>query len=152
MKFYTILTLFFIVQSTQAQTDNYSARYFSAIIVSDMDTSIQWYSEVLEFEIENQVTNEIRGFRQANLKRGNVFLELIELNRSLSTKEIGDSKTRIQGFFKFGFSVRQFDQLVGFLEQSQVQFNGSVVGDPVTKKQMLIILDPDGNRVQLFEE
>jgi len=35
--------------------------------------------------------------------------------------------------------------------ESKVDFNGGVVEDPVSGKKMVIILDPDGNRIQLFE-
>lgn len=129
--------------------------YFSAIIVENIDTSIDWYGKILGYEIINKVDMSDRGFRQANLKRGDSLLELIELSTALSPAELLSDKparTRIKGFFKFGFTVSAFDDWMKFLTVSDVNFNGSVVEDPNSGKRMIIMLDPDGNRIQLFEE
>lgn len=146
-----LLTLTFtLTLVTNAQNPD---RYFVAIIANDMDASLLWYTETLGFDVLNQTENESRGFKQVNLKRGNGFLELIELNGTLSLQELLEGKkTRIEGFFKFGFSVPQFDQWINFLNRNNVTTHGQVVTDPVSNKRMIIILDPDGNRIQLFEE
>lgn len=128
--------------------------YFSAIIVSDVENSIEWYSKNLGFEVLNRVDMSDRGFKQANLKRGSALVELIELNTAISQAELLQNRpqrSRIQGFFKFGFTVSELDSWVEFLTESGVQFNGSVVEDPNSGQRMVIVLDPDGNRIQLFE-
>ncbi|MCH8331261.1 MAG: VOC family protein [Bacteroidetes bacterium] len=87
--------------------------YFVAIIVRNIDTSSQWYSEVLGFEILNRVNMEERGFRQANLKRGTATIELIEIDTAIYPLDIlkGKAKrTQIAGYFKIGFSVSDFDK------------------------------------------
>lgn len=127
---------------------------FSAIIVSNIDSSITWYREKLGFSISNRVDMEDRGFRMANLKRGNALIELIESKTAIHPKEILEGKpkrTLIAGFFKFGFMVKKFDKWVVYLKASGVDLHGDVVRDKATGKQMLIIKDPDGNRIQLFE-
>lgn len=127
---------------------------FIAIIVSDMDVSIAWYQDVLGFEVMNQVAVPERGFKQANLNRGKMDIELIELNNAISQEEAltnHPANTRIGGFFKFGFQVNDFDEWFLHLTNKNVEFYGSVVRDPVSGKQMLIIKDPDGNRIQFFE-
>lgn len=48
--------------------------------------------------------------------------------------------------------MKKFDQWVASLQKSGVEFHGKVVGDPLTKQKMVIIKDPDGNRIQLFSE
>jgi len=129
--------------------------YFSAIIVSDMESSITWYSTNFGFKVLNKIESEEKGFKQANLKVGNVLIELIELDSSLSPIDLLENhpkKTRIDGFFKFGFLVSEFDTWVEYLKQSKVEFYGSVVTDNLSGKKMLIIKDPDGNRIQLFEK
>ena len=129
--------------------------YFAAIIVSNMDTSLQWYQEKLGFKVLNQVNMTDRGFRQANLQRGKALIELIELSAALHPKEILKSKskkTRIGGFFKFGFTVKQFDKWLSHLQSCGAEFNGKVVVDKNSGKRMVIINDPDGNRIQLFEK
>ena len=128
--------------------------YFSALLVEDIQASQKWYNEVLGFEVvlESQITE---GFTILNMKRGTAALELIQLPGALSPAEAIENynpKTRIKGFFKIGFQVKNLDQWVKFLKKKEVQFNGDVVEDPVSGKSMVIILDPDGNRIQLFEE
>ena len=129
--------------------------YFSAIIVNDIESSISWYSNNFGFKVLNKIESEEKGFKQANLKCGNILIELIELDSSLSTKSLlkdHPKKTKIDGFFKFGFLVSEFDKWVENLRQSKVEFYGSVVTDNLTGKKILIIKDPDGNRIQIFEK
>ncbi len=61
--------------------------YYSALIVSDIDSSIAWYSNGFGFEVLNKTESKERGFIQANLKRGNILIELIELNTAISLKD-----------------------------------------------------------------
>jgi len=49
--------------------------YFTAIIVSNIDTAIYWYSDKLGFEVLNQVDLVERGIKQANLKCGNTLID-----------------------------------------------------------------------------
>ncbi len=128
--------------------------YFNAILVEDIGASTIWYQEVLGFEI---VSSDLDSdfFKINNLKRGNIALELIELSSAVSADEaIPDytNRTRINGLFKMGFLVVDLDRWVTFLQEKEVQFKGDVVQDPVTGQQMVIILDPDSNRIQLFEK
>ena len=69
--------------------------YFTAIIVSNIDTAIYWYSDKLGFEVLNRVDLVERGIKQANLKCGNTLIELIESNTSIYHKDIlaGKPKT-----------------------------------------------------------
>ncbi|MDY8138234.1 VOC family protein [Aquimarina sp. 2201CG5-10] len=128
--------------------------YFTAIVVSDIDVSIQWYEDKLGFKVRNKTEVEERGLKQANLQRADAIIELIQLKSSLSPKDILKEKPRgtfINGYFKFGFAVSDFDQWIKHLSESKAEFHGSVVKDPVSGKKMIIIKDPDGNRIQLFE-
>lgn len=139
----------------QEKSDLELEAYFSAIIVSDIDTSIRWYSSVLGFEVLNKVESEERGFKQSNLKRGEILLELIELDHAVSPSEVipnYDSKTRLNGFFKVGFRVSNFEKWMDHLINTKVNFYGNVVNDPNTDKKMIIITDPDSNRIQIFEK
>jgi len=128
--------------------------YFSALIVHDLDTSIDWYTNVLAFEVLNKTESKERGFRQANLKMGGTLLELIELNSAVSLKDVApnyNSQTRITGFFKIGFLASNFDKWINHLKQEKANFHGDVVTDNVSGRRMVIIKDPDGNRIQIFE-
>ena len=141
--------------SSQAKSLPKPEAHFSAIIVSDIERSINWYTTSFGFKVLNKVVSEKRGFKQANLKCEKILVELIELNTSLSQKEVLKShpkKTKIDGFFKFGFIVSEFEKWIAHLKQLKVEFHGTVVTDSISKKKTVLILDPDGNRIQLFEK
>lgn len=125
--------------------------YFSAFIVSDIDSSIHWYSDILSFELLNKTENEERGFYQANLKRGKTLVELIQLAGTQSQTEAAPN-VRLEGIFKIGYKVEDFDSWIIYLKDRKVTFRGDVVDDPVSGKRMVIIIDPDGNRIQFFEK
>ena len=130
------------------------APFFLAVIVQDIDRSIEWYQQKLGLKVVNRVDLPARGFKQANLKRAGMQLELIQLNNQLLPKDIlkgQPKKTKIAGLFKFGFAVKDLQQWHQHLSQQKVQFNGSIVKDNVSGKQMFLINDPDGNRIQIFE-
>ena len=143
----------------KAQAQNTSppdlAPYFTAVLVDDFNESLAWYQDVLGFELIDQTQNKERGFAQANLQRGAALLELIALDSAFSQEQLNDINpdiARVNGFFKIGFSVSNFDEWLAHLTESGVQFNGSVVVNPQSGKRMVIIKDPDGNRIQLFEK
>ena len=129
--------------------------YFSALIVSDIEKSIDWYSKNLGFELLNKNESKEFEYKQANLKRGGVLIELIELGSAVSPEIVipnYTAKTRVKGFFKVGFLIADFDQWIEELTKLKVEFHGSVVKSNETGKKMVIIKDPDGNRIQLFEK
>ena len=128
---------------------------FTALIVSEMERSTQWYSSVFDLQVMSQVASEERGFRIANLQSDAFQLELIELQNAVHPQQqIPDftTKTRVIGFFKVGFQVADFDQWMEHLEEQNVTLNGSEVTDPQTGRRMVVITDPDGNRIQFFEK
>lgn len=154
----TILILGLVMMANTGFSQNDSlpklTPYFSALIVSDMEASITWYSENFGFEVMNQVSSETKKFKIANLKREGALLELIELDSAITAKELLKDQpqgARLQGIFKIGFSVVDFDTWVARLKATGVEFQGDVVIDKTSGKKMLIVKDPDGNRIQLFE-
>ena len=136
----------------KAQDPDYS-KFFFAIITSEIESSLEWY-ERIGFNKINYREVESMGIKQANLNYGKVYLELIELSSATDPKEqIPDfsQKTKLAGLFKVGFAVKDFDQFLSLIEKSRVERSGGVVNDPISGKRMLILLDPDGNRIQVFE-
>lgn len=148
---FLIGTLF--ISGCKDETTN-SAFGFSAIIVEDFDKSLNWYTDVLNFEVVS--SNEIpeRGLKQANLRYEHMKLEIIALESSVHPDSLipGDERPGlIQGLFKTGFSIPDFDDRVSDWEGRGILSSNQVVQDPVTNKQMIILRDPDGNRIQIFE-
>ncbi len=120
-----------------------------------MEVSSTWYQNTLGFEILNETHNAERGFKLQNLKHGNVHIELIEIKGTMAPTTLLENEpkgSRVGGFFKFGMKVSDFDQWVSHLTDSKAEMHGEVVIDPISEKRMLIIKDPDGNRIQLFEK
>jgi catechol 2,3-dioxygenase-like lactoylglutathione lyase family enzyme len=107
--------------------------YFGAVIVQDIDKAVAWYGKTLGYEVINRIDLPKRNIRQANLQREGALLELIQTGKTLHPKTLlanQPKKTKIGGFFKLGFQVT----------------------DPLSGKRTVLILDPDGNRIQLFEQ
>ncbi len=128
---------------------------FTAVIVEDLAISSKWYQDVLDFKLVNSTANQERGFKQANLANGYAWLELLEIKNSVAnatTKSTFGDKARINGYFKIGFRVNTFENWLQRLTKLGVSYSGNVVTDPNTGKKMIIILDPDGNRIQIFEK
>ena len=129
--------------------------YFTAIIVSNIDTAVQWYTDKLGFELRNRNELPERNIRQANLQRGHALIELIQIGTALFPDDLLADQprgTELAGVSKFGFSVADFDRWIEFLTAAGTEFLGRVVQDPVSGKKTIILKDPDGNLVQLFEE
>ena len=128
--------------------------FFTAIIVDQIDTSIAWYSNLLGCKLVDHVQLEERGLRQGNLQCGNFQLELIQITSSISSTEVLaiTSAKRLEGFFKIGFIIDDFEYWIKRANDLEVSFNGDIVKQKDSHKRMAVLLDPDGNRVQLFEK
>lgn len=138
----------------QSQTTDLRASFF-AIIVNEMDPSLEWYKEVLNFQEVDRTENPDFGLVQVNLIRGRVRLELIEIQTAVDPYQIlgeADKGKRLTGLFKVGFSVKDFDAWADQFHKREIIVNDKIVINPLTGTRMVVIRDPDGNRIQLFEE
>ncbi|MCR9249958.1 MAG: VOC family protein [bacterium] len=147
-----LITFLALAGSIKAQVSNQTINTsFFAIMVTDFDSSLSWYQKNLEFEIVNQVSLDERGLKQANLKNGENKLEIIELESAVDPNELSTG-SRFIGLFKVGFSVPNFDDCIERFRRNSVRFNGDIVTDPTSGKRMIILFDPDNNRIQIFEQ
>lgn len=144
-----------LFSQAQTQTPPGLQAYFSAIIVSSLDSSIQWYSNILGLKVLNKTVSEERGFKHANLGGEGILLELLELDKALPRKDILKGyadRTYMTGLFKTGFAVTDFEKWMKHLTDNKVSFVGKVVTDQNLGKKMIIVKDPDDNLVQFFEK
>ncbi|WP_296322245.1 VOC family protein [Winogradskyella sp.] len=151
---YLIIIVLCLGCAKQEKNVSSTEGFFAAILVKDIENSINWYESNFNFQVKNKTENDAVGLKQANLNKDNFHVELIELNSAIDAKEeIEDynEKTKLIGLFKLGFKVNNFDSLVRKLKHNNITFKGNIVKDPITNKKMVIVLDPDGNRIQLFE-
>ena len=156
-KILVIISLLFLPMLSYTQSNSLASPepYFSALIVDDIDVSIDWYSKYLGLKLLNKNEFGDSGFKQANLKRGNILIELIELSNAIYPETVipdYTNKTRLLGYFKIGFLISEFDEWMLHLTKLKVDFHGSVVVNDLTGRRMVIIKDPDGNRIQIFEK
>ena len=129
--------------------------YFTAIVVRNIDSSIGWYKKVLGLELRNRTDAPERGFIQANLHNKEILIELIQIDSSLSRDKIlqgYSARTRINGFMKFGFTVKEIDVLFQKLKDQNIKFTGRMVTDPINNKKTFLVNDPDDNIIQFFEQ
>jgi len=125
---------------------------FVAFVVKDIKASFDWYSSMLGFEIVNETHLVERGIKQANLKLGDTKIQLIESSSSINLTENITKKILVQGIFKVGFIVSNFNDWANHCIKVQLITKKDIVIDPIDNKRILIIKDPDGNRIQLFEK
>ncbi|TJY36055.1 VOC family protein [Pontimicrobium aquaticum] len=137
--------------NSQSETLDLSSG-FAAFVVKDINSSIDWYSSKLNFKLVNQTHLEERGIKQANLKLGNTKIELIESKSSINPTQSNTKKGLILGIFKVGFITSSFDNWSKHLIELEMITEKDIVINPIDNKRMLIIKDPDGNRIQLFEK
>ena len=152
-----LITCFILISKSAGFCQNNSENqpYFFAIIVKNLDESIKWYQTVLDLEISNTSESKLRGIKQANLKSSIVWIELIEIKEVINQSDIlaeAGPQSKITGFFKIGFQVEDFDLFLKLVEENELKVNGKVVRDSQSDKRMIILHDPDGNRVQFFEK
>ncbi len=158
MNKYVVVTVIFLLPFISKAQENSTSpldAYFFSLIVNNIDSAMLWYEDILGFNRVSYTESAERGFKLANLTRENIALELIALKSALNAEDVipnFNNKTRLVGIFKFGFRVNDFNHWEKHLKANNVNIYGDVVEDPTTGKKIVIVLDPDGNRVQLFEK
>jgi catechol 2,3-dioxygenase-like lactoylglutathione lyase family enzyme len=156
IRIFVLMMLFYSCAGTkQTQTVVPAVQpYFAALKVKNVDSSINWYSNVFNLKLRDRTDNEQRGFKQANLTNGEIFFELIEQNKSISQETFLKDTYKgysIQGFAKLGFAVADIEAWHRLLQDKHIRFYGSMVTDKVSGKKTFLVSDPDGNLLQFFE-
>ena len=149
-----LIAVLFIVLVNKLSAQDFKP-YFSAVVVSNIDSSVHWYKKVLGLELRNRTDAPERGFIQANLHNKDMLIELIQIDSSLSRNKILEgygARTRINGFMKFGLIVNDIDVLYQKLKEQNIKFTGRMVTDPVNNKKTFLVNDPDDNLIQFFED
>lgn len=141
-----IILLVLVSYSIKAQVE-LEQRTFIALIVSNRDSSINWYREYLHLKLTDSTSIPERGLKMANLIGPEFHIELIEFKESLSLKE---EIQPVQGIFKVGRGIEKLDELHDHLKIKKAHFRSEMFYDQKTKLRSFIILDPNGNRIQFF--
>jgi len=128
--------------------------YRAAISVSNVNEVSKWYQDVLGFQFSRRMEFEQYGVNIVILEKNGFGLEFIEKAGSKFKKErIPDLQdmSLLRGFTKIGFLVDNIDHTADALKESGVKIVYDVTDDPEDNSSWMIIEDPDGNIIQLFE-
>ena len=134
-------------QSASFQVDS----YFSALIVRNIDSSVNWYQSVLGLKTRF-LPGTPQGIKVAIMESPQIVLEVIENNAWLDPKEFLKGKpegTRLQGYFKIGFKVIAMDSFIEHLNKLNISIPRIYKDD--SGKRNFLVEDPDKNLVQFFE-
>jgi predicted enzyme related to lactoylglutathione lyase len=123
-----------------SDADTVNVRY----MVDDVEDSIAFYTEVLEFEI---LTNFAPAF--ADVKRGNLRLLLAGPTSSAGRPMQDGSKPGPGGWNRIHFIVDDLDAEVSRLRDAGGEFRNDIVEGPGGRQ--ILLVDPSGNFVELFE-
>jgi hypothetical protein len=138
------------IQSQQAPSFRVDP-YFSALIVKNIDSSVNWYRSVLGLK-SRFLPGTPQGIKVAILESPQFVLEIIENNTWIDPKELLKGRpegTRLHGYFKTGFRVTSMDSFIEYLNKLNITIPRIYKDD--SGKRNFLIEDPDKNLVQFFE-
>ena len=113
-------------------------------MVDAVDKSIDFYTEVLGFEL---LTNAAPAF--ADVKRGNLRLLLAGPTSSAGRPMPDGVKPQPGGWNRIHFIVDDLDAEVARLRKTGATFRNDIVEGPGGKQ--ILLQDPSGNIVELFQ-
>lgn len=131
-----------LILSTQAYAQ-VAGSYF-AVIVSDMNASAAWYSEVFGLKEQSRLQQEGR-FDIVNLAGEGIAVELLDLESATSRPE-----GYITGPFKVGLLVADLEEFVRGLPDGIER--PEIVDDERNSLRMIQLRDPDNNIVQVMQK
>ena len=116
--------------------------YF-AVIVNDIEVSAEWYQVTFGLSPASRMTEAGR-FEIVNLSKPGMFVELLQLDAAAE-----QPAGRVKGLFKAGILVDDLKAFVATLpgEQSPPE----IITDKRNHLLLVILRDPDGNRIQVME-
>src|SRR3954462_12746722 len=113
-------------------------------MVDDVDKSIAFYRDLLHFEL---LTSAAPAF--ADVKRGNLRLLLSGPASSAGRPMPDGAKPEAGGWNRVHFIVDDVEGEVARLRSAGAQFRNDIVVGPGGKQ--ILLLDPSGNVIELFE-
>lgn len=123
---------------------------FFALSVADLNASAKWYSEKLGLTIvtrgDGDKSGPIGGF--VILEGGGLIVEL--LKHAAAAPRSSNGPDAVQGFFKAGAIVADFDRTVTMLRARGVEIVVGPFAARETARANVIFKDNAGNLIQLF--
>ena len=125
---------------------------FFALSVSDLDASVQWYTEMLDLTATRLPSSPKAQI--ALLQGDGLAVELVQVSAAFALQDrLPDVQKRylVHGIFKAGFFVKDLDATVAELGRRGATFKVKTFTDEVLRARSILLLDNSGNTIQLFE-
>lgn len=161
-----IVLMFLLVIGTSkcfSQTDTKSDTAYEkfrvglfAISVADMDASIAWYENHLDFLLISR--NDFPEYKVsvAVVERNDLQIEIVHYTASKAPsdyiKEYAKNPAIMQGIAKISFMVDNIDSLAARLESDNVKFVSNLHHEDALNLKSFIILDNSGNWLQFSQK
>ena len=156
MRIAVLCALFALGMGTQTLAATEPARIsgsgaFLAVSVLDLDASARWYSEKLGLKVVMRVP-KTDGTAVTVLEGEGLIVELIQRDGAISLSSIapGKDRTLVQGLFKAGVIVEDFDKTVAMLRARAVEIAFGPFPKKPDQRANVCIRDNAGNLIQFF--
>lgn len=129
------------METTIADPTTVSVRY----IVDDVDSCVTFYTQMLGFKV---IMHTPAAF--AMLSKGNLHLLLNRPGAGGAGQTMPDGvKPSPGGWNRFHLEVKDLELLIDELKRKNAKFRNELVTAPAGKQ--ILLIDPSGNLVELFE-
>ncbi len=135
-------------------------RYFKGahhvgIVVSNFESSLEWYSKKLGFSLISQANIEDAGLKIGFMQSGDFKLELFESRESVQMcaeqQELSTSLKR-QGYAHFAFATEDCDATWEWLQSLGVELHVPPTINLDLGAKYCFIKDPDGILIEFIED
>ena len=123
------------------------------ISVVDLEASIAWYCEKLDFKVVNRLTLDAIPAKIAFLQHGDFAVELFEVPGASPLPEdrrYPDRDLRTHGTKHIAFAVKDLNKVADTLKKGGVDFAKEVT--EIDQTPMAFIRDNSGNLIELIQQ
>lgn len=152
MKF-TLIFLCTIVFTIEGQAQNVNLEkpiHLSEVrmMARDVFQSAKWYAKHLNFKVTKSKHREF-----VILENGGFTLHIVTAKQTITASQVKlpPNKERINGFYELGFLCNDLDSLMYQFEGREIRRLKEPGFDMDYKTKTVVLADPDGNRVKLFQ-
>src|SRR5688572_9684276 len=140
-----------ITQTNWAQTASSMRPSLIAIQVENLDSSVKWYEDYLDFRVLDRKEFKDHGLRLAILQLGDFKLELVDndkaLNKNSLLKQHGASD--MTGFAKITFSIEHVDAVYEAMKEKGAVFAATLRDSNINPtEQFFVVVYCDNNWLQ----
>lgn len=118
-------------------------RTFVAVEVADIEVSTAWYARTFDARLVNSFSRP--AFEQRVLVGDDLIIEVLQRKPPMPARP-----AESQGLFKVGPVVDDLDARLARWTAQGVRMRGHRIHDAALNLDAVILLDPDGNRIQVF--